>query len=609
MPGCSASPQRVLQWLVRQAVVPGEPAVDRTRKELLVPTCFIVGVVTCIWFVSVVLRPMPDDSKSRWMAAAGFRLSFALFSATLIPVGVYIVRTKRITRALCEFTVVCCSIGIIIIEVSFAFFTADRTSVIGLNVLALDVLLLCSCSDAITRLVLFGTAFWIVVTAVLNQENVSGDSCFDGPDRYTPYYFAKMSDMICVRFLVLFVDFKCTRGFARSMNEQKALVQASIDVTEAAVCLLSNYQTSEAAELLKGSDGQRLPKRLRTAMSRLVENLASYRAYLPQNCIPRGSLEDASTVRDPEAEEGAALVDYWDQVRSSTFADTSLSSSGDKLLTGGVSQQLVRKKIVSVVTVNSKGFLQFVDEHASLVAPHLQWAVDRFVGFVVGEGGVVDHVCGDHMSAAFNASRMCTTHRVSAARTGWNVTQPAQSPITVDASASSACVCSGRVLCGDFGNADVRRFMLLGPTFNTLLCLERVSAQMNAVLVEHSVGADCDVDANFVVVLVEQLRFEKRGPAPLMLWKLAGTNHVKSDPHEWMYELAERPTNPHSAWNRSLSSWLRSEGSFDTSLLDAAPFPVNAQALSGQRSQSTLREAGVEGDSVVFVHKNEHHEQ
>eukprot|EP01065_Artemidia_motanka_P036977 TRINITY_DN4507_c0_g1_i3.p1 TRINITY_DN4507_c0_g1~~TRINITY_DN4507_c0_g1_i3.p1 ORF type:complete len:325 (+),score=71.95 TRINITY_DN4507_c0_g1_i3:1239-2213(+) len=294
--------------------------------------------------------------------------------------------------------------------------------------------------------------------------------------------------------------------------------------------------------------------------------------------------EDAKTMRDSAASS---------VVRTESNVSQVSTSSKQRALFVAETQA----KKVSLVAVNATSFLVYL-RHKPDVAAFLRSEIEAFVGAAGAERGIVDFVCADRMVAHFNASRMCTTHRLCAARIAWSM---ATRTSTVGPAARTACACSGAVHCGDFGTSEVRRYMLLGGVFNAFMCLERVAARLSAILVDDAVAADTDVGAEYCAALVERLSCPKRGPKPFLVWKLTASLQVRECSAEWMYELARRAPNPHQDWNRKLQRWLNFGAAMVAADMDDAPFDVDREALTSDRVQSALSEAAVVGGTVSFA--------
>eukprot|EP01062_Namystynia_karyoxenos_P030118 TRINITY_DN2251_c4_g1_i1.p1 TRINITY_DN2251_c4_g1~~TRINITY_DN2251_c4_g1_i1.p1 ORF type:complete len:745 (+),score=160.10 TRINITY_DN2251_c4_g1_i1:243-2477(+) len=110
-------------------------------------------------------------------------------------------------------------------------------------------------------------------------------------------------------FVYLAVAFM-TRGFANGLRAQMRLMVSSIDVVEQVTMHLSRYEVDEAAHAiyLAGVEDA-LPPDLQEHCTRLVDNLRSYRPYLPQSCLPDSQeLDDAESIAGAESSGDASTL-------------------------------------------------------------------------------------------------------------------------------------------------------------------------------------------------------------------------------------------------------------------------------------------------------------
>eukprot|EP01065_Artemidia_motanka_P042781 TRINITY_DN5791_c0_g1_i1.p1 TRINITY_DN5791_c0_g1~~TRINITY_DN5791_c0_g1_i1.p1 ORF type:complete len:579 (+),score=111.77 TRINITY_DN5791_c0_g1_i1:183-1919(+) len=562
---------------------------------------FVVAAVTFVWVAVNARRLQEDVGSVRHIGFVVNEAALATYLTVSASVLVYMQKTRRVSAALCENSMVVLAVAVLVNDTAMVLL--GHSSLIALNIIVLDTMLLCDCSAFATKMVVAMTILWIVGRAFLEREDFRDEE----PARFSSSYFLRAGYSVTTNGLVLLVDFWCTRGFASSMHEQRASIEAAIQLTEAAAVRLSRYETAETRELLGGPDGARLPEGLRAALLQLVQNLAIYRPYLPQSCLGGddvGSSDRTAPSVSSEEEESVGVVQaVRDRVstRSRRWTDqrsASQLSGSDKVEPRKNVAGDVKPRRVSLLAVNSKSFLRTVQMHQQAVQTAVNSAVEAFVGEVAVERGVVDTVCGDHMFANFNASKLCTGHRSNACRVAWNMLKArSRQGARTDAAQRSAAVCSGSMLCGDLGTSDVRRFMLIGPAFNTLQCLERVAATLGGVLVDEIVGADSDVGSTFFSVLVERLVYRKRGAKPFLVWQLSDRRAAGSGPDEWMYELERQVPNPYEEWNKSLEQWLKFLTSVDAP--QVAPAFADRLAVTGQREQALLVEAAVVGSTVL----------
>eukprot|EP00662_Eupelagonemidae_sp_cell21_P058143 gene58143-biopygen101727 len=111
-------------------------------------------------------------------------------------------------------------------------------------------------------------------------------------------FFTGWSAAILVYVVPLVTDFHFTRGFAVSMREKHAALQASMRLAEDVGVCLAAYDVDEAAELVGAALDGALPQRLRDAMDQLVQNLRNYkpcsqshRRHLAQSVLNRDAVQ------------------------------------------------------------------------------------------------------------------------------------------------------------------------------------------------------------------------------------------------------------------------------------------------------------------------------
>eukprot|EP00662_Eupelagonemidae_sp_cell21_P041502 gene41502-biopygen59368 len=83
------------------------------------------------------------------------------------------------------------------------------------------------------------------------------------------------------------------------MREQKAAVEAAIDMAGRVTKHMSLYQVEDAHTIVDGSQGDALPHEMRTAFRVLVENLCLYRPYLPRSLL----LDDIDFDQEEDVQE------------------------------------------------------------------------------------------------------------------------------------------------------------------------------------------------------------------------------------------------------------------------------------------------------------------
>eukprot|EP01065_Artemidia_motanka_P023147 TRINITY_DN27587_c0_g1_i1.p1 TRINITY_DN27587_c0_g1~~TRINITY_DN27587_c0_g1_i1.p1 ORF type:complete len:219 (+),score=56.58 TRINITY_DN27587_c0_g1_i1:78-734(+) len=216
----------LVRWLQESACLDGEPAVDRTRKAMLVPFTLLGGTFSLLWATGAWVGFLPelaDSAPQDRLRKILLMTCGAFFVAGTLPAGLYVLCTRRISRGLCEVTGIILAAGIIVQDMALALYT-ERSYVL-LIVIILDMLLVCSCRHAVAKAVVVTTIVWMQVRGAMDAENVSG-TCAHCYTRFSLDYIRSAMAGSFIAILVFVLDFHFTRGFATSMTEQKALVEA-----------------------------------------------------------------------------------------------------------------------------------------------------------------------------------------------------------------------------------------------------------------------------------------------------------------------------------------------------------------------------------------------
>eukprot|EP00756_Hemistasia_phaeocysticola_P046522 Hpha_TRINITY_DN20305_c0_g1::TRINITY_DN20305_c0_g1_i1::g.138168::m.138168 len=96
---------------------------------------------------------------------------------------------------------------------------------------------------------------------------------------------------------VLLVDFYFTHGFATGLRTQLRRVNSSVEVAGQITAALVRYDVDGAEKAIEA--GTDLPPEMENSFRQLLENLRSYKAYLPHSCLV--SPDDAP---DPDSHDG-----------------------------------------------------------------------------------------------------------------------------------------------------------------------------------------------------------------------------------------------------------------------------------------------------------------
>eukprot|EP01062_Namystynia_karyoxenos_P020607 TRINITY_DN177_c0_g4_i1.p1 TRINITY_DN177_c0_g4~~TRINITY_DN177_c0_g4_i1.p1 ORF type:complete len:649 (+),score=118.80 TRINITY_DN177_c0_g4_i1:92-2038(+) len=591
-------PCHPLQWLVQRTLHPGDSEADRRAKEIVVPLLpFIAFVAFFSWVTDV------EKIVGYWYGA----LWIWLVTAGLL---IYVLATRRLTVPMVEVTCVAYVAGVVAVD--WASAAANVPRVWACVVLVMDILLAVGARKAAQRVALGVTFAWLLVDVFegaftlglydlpyWSEGNGQKCDCSDPPCA-TPLALAAVSFLIGVT--VLFVDYMATRSFAEGLHRQTSRLAASITVAEQVAESLALFDLEAAQGALDRHSS--MPRMLRLSFERLLDNLASYRPYLPQSCLPQHAGEEleaagtrtsaspsppsafevsrVNTVPDHPGSPGSSPAGSWldsDGPRLSSLAtqsDTALAGtptgacaslphSGRRVSTavgecvpatrwaGNVPHQ----RRLTLLHCNRSGFLGAAADlaPAELIAL-LGDEVEHFVAAVNRQKGCVDLLSADHLSASFGAPRALATHRVAAVRCamGFRTGEGEGGR----AATRTAAACSGQALCGDFGSSAAQRFMVVGGVSSLLAAAERAAAAWgSAVLVDDLIREDCETTWDCRVRMI--VTFPKRGSrTPFGLWEVVSAKSDDSRPvDEWMYQLEAASPNPWAQYNAAVCAWCQ----------------------------------------------------
>eukprot|EP01062_Namystynia_karyoxenos_P054927 TRINITY_DN4554_c0_g1_i1.p1 TRINITY_DN4554_c0_g1~~TRINITY_DN4554_c0_g1_i1.p1 ORF type:complete len:694 (+),score=169.07 TRINITY_DN4554_c0_g1_i1:103-2184(+) len=439
-------------------------------------------------------------------------------------------------------------------------------------------------------------------------------------------------------------DYLVTRSFASALVAQCEVMQLSQQVAATLAVLLSRYEVSEAQRIMESEECDKLPPELRAAFVDLLINLQSYKPYLPQHCLPDDlasnrpsggtdaidAAERSTATEDsdhtvstegigecnPAAHEKmphAATAD----VAALPIATSALRTPGANssffsvsMLRGGSSRSFrsgpgsgailavpVQQR-VSCLCANRRGFLRYAAaQGASGVAELLQSEIDRFAARAAECKAVVDQLSGDHFRASLNAARPCITHRPSAVRCAAGFargTEGSRTGTDPGACTVTSAVCSGTVICGDFGCTSIVRFMVIGELHNMLTATERFAAAWGVGVLMDGL-THSDVTDVWCCRLRGATVYPKLGGGEGYVWEAErerGRTRGSAGPAEWMYELANLGPDPWDPHAEAVLLWLCGDAAA------AAQCAVSALAATAE-SEGKVRQALEELRSAV----------
>eukprot|EP01063_Lacrimia_lanifica_P018002 TRINITY_DN24984_c0_g1_i1.p1 TRINITY_DN24984_c0_g1~~TRINITY_DN24984_c0_g1_i1.p1 ORF type:complete len:636 (+),score=192.23 TRINITY_DN24984_c0_g1_i1:105-2012(+) len=421
--------------------------------------------------------------------------------------------------------------------------------------------------------------------------------------------------------LVFVVDFILTRGFADRARRETEKLDAAVKAAEHIAASLAGFDLDEAASYLTSSDVD-LPEKLRTSLSRLVGNLASYRPYLPQSCLPVAdeSFSDAHGADDVSVGEGAATL--WSESGLPSDGSASSTSSSDGLsctsstsvcfshVSRASSQRfealrsnhLVRREVTVVHLQfhhlpdarDLADFDAYIGEGERLLA--------AVMGAVGAHRGLIHGFVGGTVSAAFGAGLGSRVYYDSAVKALGMLTTLHAEGLAGD---FQGAVITAPAVIGVLGTAKLRRPILLGegPQMAAHLAAYVALARKEAYVCNTAQYKKTRTLHDMRVIMDRVLLNDVEGDAEAadgcalaVLYELM-LDHPHGSGTEWMYELARNASGKWGEYNTAGRQYLlgRGQGEISNELWESVcrAAALGVEWLAGPRARP-LRETKVE---------------
>eukprot|EP01064_Diplonema_japonicum_P017044 TRINITY_DN250_c0_g1_i18.p1 TRINITY_DN250_c0_g1~~TRINITY_DN250_c0_g1_i18.p1 ORF type:complete len:590 (+),score=170.62 TRINITY_DN250_c0_g1_i18:48-1817(+) len=449
-----------------------------------------------------------------------------------------------------------------------------------LIVIVIDVFLVCRIRSRSSIIVVTTLCLWLFVATVEQSSrfglldiggshtNFNGDNAFRFNENCncTNLPCGKKASKIGLVFLlmvaVFLLDYYFTRGFADEVLAEKRKLELGVLAARDVASFLAGFKLEEADAHLDLSK-EDLPDKLHEALHTILVNLRSYKPYLPQSCLQGGT--DSSS-----SDEGGDVAQSHTQSESHTEL-TSSSVSGE-----APALHVLTPTRATMLVMNMKNSLELAEaepvEFSRLHAKVIGFALHA----VRAQKGMLDLFVGDHVHASFNAARKCVQHAVAAVKTATVLKHEKGVEVNV-------AVCSGKVLVGDLGNNEVRRFSIMGNTAVLTSVYERLGAEWGiGVVCNTAAYMDASVTQEMRIVLKAVTFVKHNHEQEAVLWEVVSEEGVVSLPHtptsarqprqntqqmnqEWMYELDESRAKYWVKYNEAAKLYLQGHG-YDESL-------------------------------------------
>ena len=204
-----------------------------------------------------------------------------------------------------------------------------------LIVVIIDLLLVLRVRDSVTFPIVGASCFWIVLTHFdlvwlwgiqsipehFGQDGNKASDVLCCPDPPCKSLIGREGGAILFSIFVLVVDFLCTRAFSRAVLKQKDHLQSSVDTAQRVTALLAKFDLDEAElELCRVDEEDASPEEMQAVLRQLLQNLRSYRPYLPAGLFREAHAEAEGLTPTaqviPGTTNGRACIVFTDVVAS-----------------------------------------------------------------------------------------------------------------------------------------------------------------------------------------------------------------------------------------------------------------------------------------------------
>eukprot|EP01060_Flectonema_neradi_P009931 TRINITY_DN17089_c0_g1_i1.p1 TRINITY_DN17089_c0_g1~~TRINITY_DN17089_c0_g1_i1.p1 ORF type:complete len:566 (+),score=44.00 TRINITY_DN17089_c0_g1_i1:1241-2938(+) len=420
------------------------------------------------------------------------------------------------------------------------FFLTELDSLVMLTtsrwplfVIILDVLIVCQVSSQITlSIVVFAVLQFVVVFSErvyryglfdyewgdYSQENRRASvQCANLPCAVN--LSTGLSGLV-TQVSVFVFDFYITSKFAKEAFAERNRILASIDAANHIANSLSCFDLT-AAELLL--DKAAIPEELKSALSRILMNLHSYKPYLPQSVF---HLDDTS----------GNEVDISNSDKSLSSLTSTLSAS---LRAAHPSPFCAFKQVTASLFVsnisNSMSVLHHsIDMFKSLISDIITLS-SKVVDY---NRGSLDMFLGDRVFASFGASRFRTGHSCSCVRVASSFINTASKLLDpyqefAEGLELNIGMGSGKLVCGDLGSESIMRFCVIGK-LSLLVCeMERAGRSAGIKMLCES---DMRYDIKFTYQTRVHLQLVRHNDEDHIVYEVIQNAETKEQ--EWLYEIA-----------------------------------------------------------------------
>eukprot|EP00755_Sulcionema_specki_P023041 Sspe_Gene.77925::Locus_48723_Transcript_2_3_Confidence_0.500_Length_1786::g.77925::m.77925 len=503
---------RAFQRLLSYVVCPGDTPEIVNQKQLLL--ALLVPSCAAAMYVGWALNRHGFDPFDFYNVGGMW------ITATVLSGIAYLVAFKFVSRRMLEMLCLTASVGILLADWSAASLPG-AVRLWPTLVIVTDMLLLINATRTATNVLMAGVVIWVAITCVEDGVRFGMYDVVVHPQRSRTKYISCESPpcaypeaavmKFVVTLLVYVTDYVITRRFARLMRVEQERLENAVAISQRIAALLAEFDLDKAEQLIFEN-----PSAMSDVLGTLMNNLRTYRPYLPDSCFPQCRMT---------SDEDVMSVEVCD-------LDPTVSCSADS---APMHRELAVaeapcERNVTLLVVNIKSFLTFAKDAADpsgVMSDVLDAYLNDLVREVQDTRGVMDGFSGDRVMVCYNGAKRCLRHSSNAVRCGVALSKSSRFSI------AAGC---GRAVCGDLGCSSMKRYTCLGSVVSRVHLLERLHKTWDVmgVLCDQAVHeASCD----FIFQLLPlKVAFTKdTDPTAHNIW--IALREFEAEPEEWMYEL------------------------------------------------------------------------
>ena len=517
--------------IFNRAIKERDTALQIKRKKLLILASFVVLIPSLL----VSYRTYGQER-------------FILFFVTSVYVFLTIISLVWVVGLRLQVTDMFMQCILILYSIGIAVADVDSSVVQGepawpLFVIVIDFLLICEAPHSTTLIIVFAC---FVLLCVQASEKIFRYGLFDFEFGYYSQAtirenydceklpcrrsFSRGFSNLCSQLSVFLMDFVCTRGFAMTVLEEKNRILASIEAANHIAISLSRFDLESSEELL---DDSSIPTDLKVAFQQILNNLRTYKPYLPQSCFP---------FDDDTDDDGVPQSPMPSQLTEQTSASDS-TKSGSYLLPAVIVslQKNFEPTTASLLVVNVRNSSSVLHNSIKSFSFLISDLITSCSEVIDRNKGTLDFFLGDRVFANFGACRLQRGHAVScvSAASAMIVKEtillrPHQEHITDNVLSLNIGVGSGKLTCGDLGSETVMRFSIIGKVAGLVCAVERAACLFDVSILSEEGLYNQVRHTHMIRVHLQAIVFNNNTH---IVFEIIASS--PNEPNEWMYELGD----------------------------------------------------------------------